>query len=58
VTPLEVEIGLVAGDGAQLGELPLLVAVSGGGRGELCRPARTHDRQRDETGHEEEDDDR
>jgi hypothetical protein len=48
----------MARNGAQLGELPLLVAVLGGGPGELGRAAGTHDRQRDKRGHEEENDDR
>jgi hypothetical protein len=47
----------MARNGAQVGELPLLVAVPGGSR-ELGRVAGTHDRQRDESGDEEEDDDR
>jgi hypothetical protein len=51
-------IGLVACDGVQLGELPFLVPVPVGAGGELGRVAGTHDRQRDEPGHEEEDDDR
>ncbi len=50
-------VGLMAGNGAQVGELPLLVAVLGGSR-ELGRAAGPHDRQRDESGHEEENDDR
>jgi hypothetical protein len=50
-------IGPVAGDGPQLGELPFLVAVLGGA-GELGGLARTKDRQSNESGHEEEDDDR
>jgi hypothetical protein len=47
----------MARNGAQLGELPLLVAVLGG-PGELGRVTGTHDRQRDKSGHEEENDDR
>jgi len=47
----------MARDSAQLGELPLLVAVPGG-PGELGRAAGPHDRQRDEGGYEEENDDR
>jgi hypothetical protein len=47
----------MARHGAQLGELPLLVAIPGC-PGELDRAAGTHDRQRDEGGHEEENDDR
>jgi hypothetical protein len=48
----------MACDGSQLGELAFLIAVLGEERGELGRAAGTHDRERDECGHEEEDDDR
>jgi hypothetical protein len=50
-------IRLVARDGAQLGQLPFLVAVVGGA-GELGRLPRSHDRQGNDGGDEEEDDDR
>jgi hypothetical protein len=50
-------IGLVARDGAQIGEVPLGVTVSGRGRGELGRVAGPHDRQRHDSGHEGENDD-
>jgi hypothetical protein len=48
----------MAGDGSQFGELAFLVAVLVGEREELGRAAGAHDRERDECGHEEEDDDR
>jgi hypothetical protein len=47
----------MTGDGSQLGELALVITVLGGA-GKLGRVAGAHDRESDESGHEDEDDDR